>query len=292
MPATWRSRGSAPETKYFGSCPKRSGPTRSGAHPRRGRARAARRTGGPRGATPVRREPRAIEPPSRAGHRARRRARGPPGRSRHRGHRVDQEGHRRGGRTAVRAAVRLCRAAGGDPGRRHLRADADDRRAGAHVLRPAHRDEAAGRRGSQLRAQIAELEQQKVKLGDPVFIAAQARERLGFVMPGEIPYQVQLPEPVGGPAALPAPRRGAAKRSAVVHLAVAHHRRCAARCFAAADAPAGAWLGARTGARRPTGCSARWLSRPIWTPSPASWAVSRAASWRSRTAARTASPAW
>lgn len=45
----------------------------------------------------------------------------------------------------------------------------------------------------QLRAQIAELEEQKVKLADPVFIAAQARERLGFVMPGEIPYQVQLP---------------------------------------------------------------------------------------------------
>lgn len=45
----------------------------------------------------------------------------------------------------------------------------------------------------QLRAQIADLEQQKVKLTDPVFIAAQARERLGFVMPGEIPYQVQLP---------------------------------------------------------------------------------------------------
>ena len=44
-----------------------------------------------------------------------------------------------------------------------------------------------------LRAQIADLEQQKVKLGDPVFIAAQARERLGFVMPGDIPYQVQLP---------------------------------------------------------------------------------------------------
>jgi len=45
----------------------------------------------------------------------------------------------------------------------------------------------------QLRAQIAELEQQKIKLADPVFVAAQARERLGFVMPGEIPYQVQLP---------------------------------------------------------------------------------------------------
>ncbi len=44
-----------------------------------------------------------------------------------------------------------------------------------------------------LRAQIAELEGQKAKLADPVFIAAQARERLGFVMPGDIPYQVQLP---------------------------------------------------------------------------------------------------
>ncbi|MCW2652879.1 MAG: hypothetical protein QOE41_4876 [Mycobacterium sp.] len=44
-----------------------------------------------------------------------------------------------------------------------------------------------------LRAQITDLEQQKAKLADPVFVAAQARERLGFVMPGDIPYQVQLP---------------------------------------------------------------------------------------------------
>lgn len=44
-----------------------------------------------------------------------------------------------------------------------------------------------------LRKQIAELESQKTKLADPVFIAAQARERLGFVKPGDIPYQVQLP---------------------------------------------------------------------------------------------------
>jgi cell division protein FtsB len=49
-----------------------------------------------------------------------------------------------------------------------------------------------------LRAQIGQLEQQKAKLGDPVYIAAQARERLGFVMPGDIPFQVQLP-----PGALP-----------------------------------------------------------------------------------------
>jgi cell division protein FtsB len=46
---------------------------------------------------------------------------------------------------------------------------------------------------AQLRTQIAYLEERKVKLADPVFIAAQARERLGFVMPGDIPYQVQLP---------------------------------------------------------------------------------------------------
>ena len=44
-----------------------------------------------------------------------------------------------------------------------------------------------------LRAQIADLEQQKVKLADPAYIAAQARERLGFVKPGDIPFQVQLP---------------------------------------------------------------------------------------------------
>ncbi|MCB1287682.1 MAG: septum formation initiator family protein [Mycobacterium sp.] len=44
-----------------------------------------------------------------------------------------------------------------------------------------------------LRAQIAQLEGQKAKLADPVYIAAQARERLGFVKPGDIPYQVQLP---------------------------------------------------------------------------------------------------
>ena len=46
---------------------------------------------------------------------------------------------------------------------------------------------------SALREQIADLEGQKSKLADPAYVAAQARERLGFVMPGDIPYQVQLP---------------------------------------------------------------------------------------------------
>ncbi|HEV7852357.1 MAG TPA: septum formation initiator family protein [Mycobacterium sp.] len=44
-----------------------------------------------------------------------------------------------------------------------------------------------------LRVEIAGLEEQKAKLADPVYIAAQARERLGFVKPGDTPYQVQLP---------------------------------------------------------------------------------------------------
>ncbi|QLL06532.1 FtsB family cell division protein [Mycobacterium vicinigordonae] len=44
-----------------------------------------------------------------------------------------------------------------------------------------------------LRRQIAELEQRKGQLADPAYIAAQARERLGFVKPGDIPFQVQLP---------------------------------------------------------------------------------------------------
>ena len=55
-----------------------------------------------------------------------------------------------------------------------------------------------------LRRQITDLEQKKVKLGDPAYIAAQARERLGFVMPGDIPFQVQLP-----PTAAVAPQPGA-----------------------------------------------------------------------------------
>ncbi|UDM34305.1 septum formation initiator family protein [Mycobacterium ulcerans] len=54
-----------------------------------------------------------------------------------------------------------------------------------------------------LRRQIADLEQRKGQLADPAYIAAQARERLGFVMPGDIPFQVQLP-----PGAVVAPQPG------------------------------------------------------------------------------------
>lgn len=50
-----------------------------------------------------------------------------------------------------------------------------------------------------LRAQISELELKKAKLADPAYIAAQARERLGFVKPGDIPFQVQLPPSAASP---------------------------------------------------------------------------------------------
>ena len=59
-----------------------------------------------------------------------------------------------------------------------------------------------------LRQQIADLQQQKVKLADSAYIAAQARERLGFVKPGDVPYQVQLPPSAAvpaGPGTQPAP---------------------------------------------------------------------------------------
>ncbi|OBF20413.1 septation inhibitor protein [Mycobacterium kubicae] len=52
---------------------------------------------------------------------------------------------------------------------------------------------------SALRKQIADLEQRKGQLGDPAYIAAQARERLGFVKPGDIPFQVQLPPSAATP---------------------------------------------------------------------------------------------
>ena len=145
---------------------------------------------------------------------------------------------------------------------------------------------------AQLRSQIADLEQQKVKLADPVYIAAAGAGTAGFRDAG----RDSLPGAVAGAGGFAGPsrhgRRRAAQRSAVVHVAVAHHRRCAARGFVRTDAGSRAAAGAATGSRCPTSCSARWLIRRIWTPWPASWVVSRAVSSRSRTDVRTASPVW
>jgi cell division protein DivIC len=53
------------------------------------------------------------------------------------------------------------------------------------------------------RAAIEQLKTEQAKLSDPVYIKAQARDRLGFVMPGETPYQVQLPPGAAPPSNQP-----------------------------------------------------------------------------------------
>jgi cell division protein FtsB len=52
-----------------------------------------------------------------------------------------------------------------------------------------------------LAAQVDELTRERARLSDPAEVAAQARSRLGYVMPGEVPYVVQLPSDPTGPAA-------------------------------------------------------------------------------------------
>jgi cell division protein FtsB len=61
-----------------------------------------------------------------------------------------------------------------------------------------------------LRSQEAQLNQAQQRLSDTAQVEAEARTRFGYVMPGEVPYVVQLPgglPPVGqqpaGPQAAP-----------------------------------------------------------------------------------------
>lgn len=49
-------------------------------------------------------------------------------------------------------------------------------------------------RQAQLQAEVAELEARKAALADPAEVEAEARRRLRYVMPGETPYLIQLPE--------------------------------------------------------------------------------------------------
>jgi cell division protein FtsB len=44
-----------------------------------------------------------------------------------------------------------------------------------------------------LAAEVAELSRERARLSDPAEIQAQARSRLGYAMPGEVPYVVQPP---------------------------------------------------------------------------------------------------
>jgi cell division protein FtsB len=49
-------------------------------------------------------------------------------------------------------------------------------------------------RQTELRADVARLQSRKSALADPAEVEAEARRRLRYVMPGETPYLVQLPE--------------------------------------------------------------------------------------------------
>ena len=145
-----------------------------------------------------------------------------------------------------------------------------------------------------LREQIADLESQKAKLGDPVYIAAQARERLGFVMPGDIPYQVQLPQ---GAAVTPdtGPQAAPVRNTDPWYTSLWH---------TIADTPHGPPPAPASDPAEPTlplppppepvapPPAARWLIPPISTRWPGSWGGNRAAYWRSHIAAPMANRRW
>lgn len=50
-----------------------------------------------------------------------------------------------------------------------------------------------------LAANVASLSAQKATLSDPAEVEALARSRIGYAMPGQVPYVVQFPEAAGAP---------------------------------------------------------------------------------------------
>lgn len=60
---------------------------------------------------------------------------------------------------------------------------------------------AVTQRQEALAGEVAALSAEKARLSDPAEVEAQARSRLGYVLPGEVPYVVQLPSAPTGPAA-------------------------------------------------------------------------------------------
>ena len=57
------------------------------------------------------------------------------------------------------------------------------------------------------RERIAELEAERERLKDPAYVAAEARRRLHFVLPGETAYVVLAPEEAAAPATPPRSRQ-------------------------------------------------------------------------------------
>lgn len=52
---------------------------------------------------------------------------------------------------------------------------------------------AVTQRQEALAGDVAALQAERARLSDPAEVEAQARSRLGYVLPGEVPYVVQLP---------------------------------------------------------------------------------------------------
>ncbi len=134
-----------------------------------------------------------------------------------------------------------------------------------------------------LRGQITDLEQQKVKLADPAYVAAQARERLGFVRPGEIPYQIQLPPNAALPAE-PGSTPTAATTNDPWYTSLWH---------TIADNPHGPPTPPTSVAPAAAeSAAARWLTVLTSTRWPASSAANREECSMSPTGVLTANPAW
>lgn len=53
---------------------------------------------------------------------------------------------------------------------------------------------AVSERQRALAAEVERLTRERIRLDDPAVIEAEARSRLGYVAPGEVPYVVQLPQ--------------------------------------------------------------------------------------------------
>lgn len=59
------------------------------------------------------------------------------------------------------------------------------------------------RQQTELSQQVTELEQRRSELSDPSHVEAEARQRLGYVRPGETPYIVESPPAPSSAAAPP-----------------------------------------------------------------------------------------
>jgi cell division protein FtsB len=60
--------------------------------------------------------------------------------------------------------------------------------------------QAQEQRQAELRARVDELEHRKAQLADPAQTRIEARKRLRYVMPGETPYMVELPDQAANPS--------------------------------------------------------------------------------------------